>query len=65
MKTISLSTEQVELIKQTLANAYGMAQVYHQKTGMPYYKKVENEASEALGVFCKANFESWEKEMFG
>jgi hypothetical protein len=65
MKTLSLSPEQVELIKRTLANACGMAQVSHQNTGRPYYKEVEEHASQALSDFCKAEYESWRNEIFG
>ena len=65
MKTLSLSAEQVELIKQALSSAYGMAQVSHQNTGRPYYKELEQNASQALSDFCKAEYESWRNEIFG
>lgn len=65
MKTLSLSPEQVELIKQALSSAYGMAQVSHQNTGIPYYKELEQNASQALSDFCKAEYESLRNEIFG
>jgi hypothetical protein len=65
MKTISLTNEQFDSIKTALSHACGLANVNHQNTGRPYYKEVEEHASQALSDFCKAEYESWRNEIFG